>query len=139
MSMILSTLELRWVREREEIKVTGHWKQPPKYSYVSAKIIQLIALFLLLEVYIQKFEFYEDKSSTVTVFLINLLDLFLQCCIEELDKQVLFSIILCIVEHSEHNVLQKPVCPALRHLKDQLGKVNGVRLKEVEEMLIGLE
>ena len=71
--------------------------------------------------------------------MIILLYLFLQCCIKELDEQVLFPVVLGIVEHSEHYVLQEPVCPALRHLKDQLGKVSGVGLKEIEEMLIGLK
>ena len=68
----------------------------------------------------------------------HLLDLFLQCCIEQLDEKVLFSVVLSVVEHSEHDILQETVCPALWHLEDQLGKVSGMGLKEVEEMLIGL-
>ena len=67
------------------------------------------------------------------------LDLLLQCCIEQLDEQVLLSVVLGVVEHGQNDVLHEPVCLVLRHFKDQLGKVDRVSLKEIEEMLVGLE
>ena len=50
----------------------------------------------------------------------------------------MFPVVLGIVKHGQHNILQESVCSALWHLKDELGKVDGVSLKEIEEMLIGL-
>lgn len=63
---------------------------------------------------------------------------FLQCSIKELDEQVLFPVVLGIVEHSQDDIFHKPVGPVLRHLKYQFGKVGGVSLKKIEEVLVGL-
>ena len=68
----------------------------------------------------------------------GLLNFFLQSCVKQLDEQVLFPVVLGVVKHSQDDILHKPVCPALRHLKDQLGKVGGVGLKQVEKMLVCL-
>ena len=66
------------------------------------------------------------------------LNLLLESRDEELDKQVLLPVVLCIVEHSQNHILHEPVGPVLRHLKDELGKVVGVGLQKVEQMLISL-
>lgn len=67
------------------------------------------------------------------------LNLLLECGVEEFDEEILFSVVLCVVEHRQDDVLHKPVGPVLRHLKDQLGEITWVGLKEVEQMLIGLQ
>ena len=68
----------------------------------------------------------------------DLLNFFLKGGVKQLNEEVLFPVVLGIVEHSQDHILHKPVSPALRHLEDQLGKVGGVGLKQVEKMLVGL-
>ena len=58
--------------------------------------------------------------------------------VNELDEQVLLSVVLGVVEHCQHHTLHESVGTILGHLKDQLGKEVRVRLQQVKQMLIGL-
>lgn len=48
--------------------------------------------------------------------------------LEQFDQQILFTVVLGIVEHSENDVLHKTCRLALRHFKNQLGKITRISL-----------
>ena len=50
----------------------------------------------------------------------------------------MLPVVLSIVEHSQYDVLHESVCLVLGHLEDELGKVDGVGLEEIEQVLIVL-
>ena len=53
-------------------------------------------------------------------------------------QKVLLTGVLSIVQYCEDHVLHELVRSAGGHLKDQLGKVAGVGLQQVEQVLVGL-
>ena len=71
--------------------------------------------------------------------LLYVLYLFLEGRVKELDEEVLFPVVLGVVEHCQDHILHEPVGTVLRHLKDQLGKVVWMCLQQVEKMLVCLQ
>ena len=47
---------------------------------------------------------------------------------KQLDQQILLTVILSIVEYGENDVLHKTCCLALRHFKNQFGKITRISL-----------
>ena len=46
------------------------------------------------------------------------LNLLLESSVKELDEQVLFPVILSVVEHRQNHILHEPIGSVLGHLKD---------------------
>ena len=68
----------------------------------------------------------------------HLLYLFPECSLKQLDEQVLLSVVLCIVEHSQDHVLHESVGLVLRHLKQQLSQIDRMCLEQTEQVLVVL-
>lgn len=69
----------------------------------------------------------------------GLRDFFPESSLKQFDQQILFTMILSIVEHSQNDILHETCRLALWHFKNQLGKITRVSLQDVEQMLIALE
>ena len=58
---------------------------------------------------------------------------------EEPQQQVLLALVRSVVVDAEDGRLHEARRPAGRHLEDEAREVDGLRLEEVEEVLVGLE
>ena len=66
-------------------------------------------------------------------------DLLLQCSSEQLQQQIFFTLVCSVVVQRQYCWLHELGHAAQRHRKHQSGQVDGVRLQQVEQVLIGLQ